>query len=169
MNRRTEVIDATGYRSDTTYNSRGDVVAMTNANNETIKFEVDALGRKTATIDPKGYRTEFQYDANNLICPIKPMPRQVWTNSYDPWNNRTSQQNGTVLTSYVYDNANQLTQIKNMFGLFLWLPALTLTTIQTSQTPIHNNTGFGVTLFTEWCAFREAFIIHFFACFGVFS
>ena len=71
MNRRTAVIDATGYRTETKYSLRGDVVAVTNANDETVRFEYDALGRKTAAIDPLGYRSEFQYDENgNLVCTI---------------------------------------------------------------------------------------------------
>ncbi|MDP1615210.1 MAG: RHS repeat domain-containing protein, partial [Methylococcales bacterium] len=71
MKRRTAVIDATGYRTDTTLTLRGDVIAMANANNETVQFEIDALGRKTAAIDAKGYRSIFTYDANNnLTCTI---------------------------------------------------------------------------------------------------
>ena len=51
----TLVIDATGYRTGTQYTLRGDVIAVTNANGETVKFEYDALGRKTAAVDPMGY------------------------------------------------------------------------------------------------------------------
>ncbi len=40
------VIDATGYRSETLLTLRGDVVGITNANGETVKFEIDPLGRK---------------------------------------------------------------------------------------------------------------------------
>ncbi|WP_228488065.1 RHS repeat domain-containing protein [Rhodocyclus gracilis] len=71
MNRRTAVTDATGYRTETAYTLRGDVIGITNANDEKVTFEIDALGRKTAAIDAKGYRSEFAYDENgNLTCSI---------------------------------------------------------------------------------------------------
>jgi YD repeat-containing protein len=51
MNRKTAVIDATGYRTETLLTLRGDVVGIKNANAEKTTFEVDALGRKTAVVD----------------------------------------------------------------------------------------------------------------------
>lgn len=48
------------------------------------------------------------------------------------------------------------------------LSALTLTTIQASQTPIHNNAGFGITLFAQACPFRETLFIHTFTRLSVF-
>lgn len=58
MNRRIAMIDATGYCTETKYSLRGDVVSVTNANDEKGTFEIDAPGRKTTTIDPMGYRSE---------------------------------------------------------------------------------------------------------------
>lgn len=45
----------------------------------------------------------------------------------------------------------------------LRLSALTFTTIQASQTTIHNNASFGITLLTKLRTFWEALFVHFFA------
>ena len=134
-NRRTAVIDASGYRTETQYSLRGDVLSVTNANNETIQFENDALGRKTAAIDSKNYRSEYQYDANgNLTCAIdanaqanlQPKNLQGCTESraYDELNRVTqitdAQNNSTRFTYDLAGNRLTLTDAENKTSGFTY-------------------------------------------------
>ncbi|WP_375431306.1 DUF6531 domain-containing protein [uncultured Friedmanniella sp.] len=58
----TEVADPTEVTVRFSYDERGDLVGVTNADGHTARLERDALGRVTAAVSPSGHRTVFTWD-----------------------------------------------------------------------------------------------------------
>jgi RHS repeat-associated protein len=60
-----------------TYDTRGNLKEVKDANNNTVKYEVNGAGLVTAIIDGRGKRTTFDYDGADLIKVTDPLLRNV--------------------------------------------------------------------------------------------
>jgi RHS repeat-associated protein len=67
VSRPVEIVDALGNSTVLQYDAAGRVNSLTNANDETIRFEYDSLGNRTAVIDARGLRTSFEYNTMNRV------------------------------------------------------------------------------------------------------
>ncbi|RLB17393.1 MAG: hypothetical protein DRG82_06580, partial [Deltaproteobacteria bacterium] len=116
-----------------TYDSSGNIAAMTDASGNTTSYSYDLLNRMTAVIQPGNAITAYTYDSQNNLTSVTDAENHTTayvhddlgrlgaatspdtgttTYSYDPAGNLTAKQdaNGTTI-SYTYDELNRLTAI----------------------------------------------------------
>jgi RHS repeat-associated protein len=67
MNRRTAVVDANGYRTETVYDLAGHPIKNINPIQKFVITEYDQLGHVTKVTDPLSYETKFEYDGNGNV------------------------------------------------------------------------------------------------------
>ncbi len=111
MNRRTAVIDATGTRTTTAYTLRGDTVAITNANSETVKFEID---RPTKITDAQNGKTAFTYDLAGNRLTVKDAELKTHSFAYDDLGRLTAETDHSgKTTTYKPDEAGNVFEKTN--------------------------------------------------------
>ena len=132
----TKVEKANGSTAETAYDSMGSIKSRTNGNGYTTKYEHDALEQLTETIDPLERKTKQEYDAAGTLKKTEDTLGRTIAYSYDTANrltkvdysepsttdvtykydkdgNVTEMTDGTGTTTKVYDQLDQLTEVKN--------------------------------------------------------
>ena len=117
------VTDARGKRTQFTYDTRGDLVAVTDPlgtstpdpNDHVTRFEYDDFGRRTAVVNPLGHRTETLYDAPGNVRRVRQFDgtRPIDTTfTYTPAGRRetATDPNGRI-TDYQYDTYGRLWKV----------------------------------------------------------
>ncbi len=117
------ITDPRGKRTKLSYDTRGDLVAVTDAlgtptpdpNDHVTRFEYDDLGRRKAVVNPLGHRTETQYDARGNVRVVRQFDgvRPIDTTyTYDGSGRRltATDANGRV-TDYQYDPYGRLFKV----------------------------------------------------------
>jgi RHS repeat-associated protein len=116
-----EVIDALGNPTTYTYGGTGcqscgggtdKLTSVTDANNHTIGYEYDLLGRITEMTDQLGYTETYTYDLNNNLTSVTDRKGQTTTYTYDALNRMTSATyaDGSY-TNYAYDSTGKVITI----------------------------------------------------------
>lgn len=120
--------DAAGNITQYQYDTAGNRISVTDAENHTSKFEYDPMNRRTAAIDATGYRTETRYslrgdvlsitNANNETIQFENDALGRKTAAIDPKGYRSEFQydaNGNLICT-IDANAQANLQPKNAFG-----------------------------------------------------
>ncbi len=85
-------------------------------NTYNLSYQYDNTGNRTQLVYPGGKTLDYVYDANDRLSDITHNTSNFLQYQYDPLDRRTTKSylsTSLPLTSYSYDIANQLTQIKN--------------------------------------------------------
>jgi RHS repeat-associated protein len=115
------ITDPRGKKTEFSYDTRGDLVAVTDPlgtatpndpDDHVTHFEYDDLGRRTAVVDPLGHRVETTYDARGHVLRVRRFDgtRPIdTTHTYDAAGRRTAatDANGRT-TDYQYDAYGRL-------------------------------------------------------------
>ena len=93
------------------YDDANRVVAITNASQNVVGFQYDAMGRLTNRVDELGHPTAYIYgDGVNLTATVRP-DGTVVSNVYDALSRRTAvYADGTLQQAFAYDSASRMTQ-----------------------------------------------------------
>ena len=107
---------ATGDEAATVYDydDNGNLISITNAENGTIEYEYDGLGRRTKEFDDDNSFKEVQYDGNgNIVSEIRRDGAVIWR-KYDDLNRltevREDNQEGELLQEFAYDDLSRMTR-----------------------------------------------------------
>ena len=94
------------------FSPEGNLISITDRNNNTTTLSYDAQGRLSTVTDPFGRSTSFSYNGSGLISQITDFVGRTNTFSYDPLNQLTSITNPAgITTSYTYTENNLLSSI----------------------------------------------------------
>lgn len=89
-NQVTKFIDSFGNTTTLVYDSRGNIISITNALNQTTTTIFDAFGQLTSITDPLGHTTRMEYDGfGNIIAVVDPLQNRR-TMEYDLVGRRTA-------------------------------------------------------------------------------
>lgn len=111
------VTESRGPRGDVTratYDSRGNVTAITNAVGDVTKLTYDSKGLLSKITDPLGQSWQIEYDANgNVIRTIDPLGRRI-SKTFDILGRLTSMTDAESRTTrYSYDLAGRVIRVEN--------------------------------------------------------
>lgn len=112
-----QVTDANGKLTSSTYDNRGNVLSVTDASGATSSWSYDVLDRVTSVTNPLGQTTSYSYDTNGNLSQISSTLNGIihaTALSYLPTGElaSTTDPMGGV-TTYTYNSKGDLTAIKN--------------------------------------------------------
>jgi RHS repeat-associated protein len=113
----TTVTDALGNKVSNTYDSHGNLTAVSNwspngGTLSTINIGYDSKGQLTTITDPLNHVTTITFNSVGLISSITDAQSNVTSYAYDSRGNRTSVTDAlSHTTTFTYDNGDRLTQI----------------------------------------------------------
>jgi YD repeat-containing protein len=106
------VSTASGMRTQTTkweYNKEGNVLSLTDAENNITKFEYDKMGRQVTIIDPTSRRTQFIYDRMGNLEETSYPDLMSETTSYDAVGRIISETDRVGRTrNFMYDKGGRI-------------------------------------------------------------
>ncbi|RLD18189.1 MAG: hypothetical protein DRI36_02050, partial [Caldiserica bacterium] len=112
-----EVTDPENHKSTFTYNSYGEVIAITNSRGYTTTFSYNSYGYVTRITDPLGNSTEFAYDEVGNLTAVTDALNRTTTYEYDLLGRLikiTDAQNNVI--QYEYDAGGNLIKITDPNG-----------------------------------------------------
>jgi len=113
-----KTIDKNGNITTYGYDSRGNLTSLTNALNQTTRFEVNTLGEVTAVTDALGHRTTVDYDTHANVIGIVDALSHRWEMEYDGVSRRTATEDPLgrrIVTEY--DALNRTRKITDTSGI----------------------------------------------------
>lgn len=129
-------VDAKGYQTDNTYreysagksvvtkrngitlqtqkfNVGGQLIATTDAQNNTVAYNYDALGRKVAEVHPLSSVLQYEYDEVGNVSSFIDGQNRKTTYDYNARNHKTSETLDGITLSYEYDGQGNQTAMVN--------------------------------------------------------
>ena len=144
LDRVIETIDARGAGTRMEYDAVGNMLALTDARNNTTSFAYDGMNRIKSRTDSKGKIEQRTYDLNGNLLDFTDRRGQISRYTYDPMNrlvheeyadgatvNRTYDARGLLLEAddssgglfmFEYDLAGRLVRSDSPFGTVLYTP-----------------------------------------------
>lgn len=110
LNRRISLTDAIG-QTTYTYDTVGNLTALTDANGQATTFTYDTVGNLLKEIRPLGQTTTYTYDEAGNVIERRDAQGRTTTYTYDDAGRLTgiSYENGSIIT-FTYDNIGNLTR-----------------------------------------------------------
>jgi RHS repeat-associated protein len=106
LNRVTKYTDSNGNTTGYSYDTLGNLIALTYPGGKIVRYEYDAANRLISVTDWENRVTEYEYDKNNRLVKTKRPNQSILTNSYDAAGRMTQQSdvdgNGKIINKYDY-------------------------------------------------------------------
>ncbi len=103
-----QVVDAATNTVGRAYDGNGNLIYLTNRNNNVWQFQYDAANRLINTISPKGYSTSQGYNNRGLLAAVTNALTHITTCGYDARARLTNRTDSVGTTFYQYDPDNNL-------------------------------------------------------------
>ena len=101
--------DRNGSTTTFQYDSKGNLTTQTMPLGQATSHRYNSQGDRTSTTDAKGFSTQFGYDKYGQVEKITPPRSHAISITYDDRGRKTRQQEGEHITTYGYDNLDNLT------------------------------------------------------------
>ncbi|HEX4120144.1 MAG TPA: hypothetical protein VH619_05985 [Verrucomicrobiae bacterium] len=111
-----KTIDAAANVVGKAYDGAGNLISLTNRNNQVWTFQYDGDNRLTNTVSPLGYSCSQAYNNRGLLQSSKDAIGQTVTYGYDARARMTNKTDTLESVNYQYDGNNNLTQVTNAAG-----------------------------------------------------
>ncbi|WP_237233448.1 RHS repeat-associated core domain-containing protein, partial [Rothia nasisuis] len=113
----TSMVGPTGVSATCSYNSYGEMTAVSNAAGDVTSFVRDATGRIERIVSPLGLITRFTYDAAGLLVSREDADGAVWRFGYGPGGRLTSVTDPAgARTTYEYNAAGEVAKTIDPLG-----------------------------------------------------
>ncbi len=110
-NNREVVADRMGNETVIEFDDRGNITRITDSQGSTVLMEYDARDRATRMTDPRGFITQIAYDAQSNPTQVTDALGQVWTATYNQFNDLLTRTNPLgEINTFEYDARGNMTR-----------------------------------------------------------
>lgn len=99
-----------------TYDKRGNVSRITDANGGTTTYSYDSMGQMIAAVSPLGNRQSYTYNAQGLVSELENARGQKTSYTYDAAGRVTSMTDELGTVTYTYDNNGNVLTVTDSQG-----------------------------------------------------